>query len=177
MIPEKIQHGENDRRTDRKAYQNAFYICAVALTVILFGGLTFLNPNILDITDPRRQHLIYFATFFTKPVMAICTLLLPVLAAKARFSLARWFKVILWTVGIGINLFGAVFVVRTLWGTVYLPQTVDNFYLYIFVLKPIYLFVAELPLALAVAMGARREKAERTEPPSIPDEPHIEPSP
>ncbi|MPM39722.1 hypothetical protein SDC9_86356 [bioreactor metagenome] len=157
----------------QKTSRIAFYICLAVLITVIYAGSTFLNPNALDYIDPRRQQLMYITTFFIKPVTAICTLLLPALAANSGFSTSRWVKALLWTVAISINVLGIIFAVKLYWENAGLPQRFVDYGWYLFILNPGYLFVAELPLALAVAIGGRLDRGRPKDIISNPDEPPI----
>ncbi|HWP79369.1 MAG TPA: hypothetical protein VN446_01895 [Candidatus Acidoferrum sp.] len=159
---------ENDKCAGR-----AFFVCAALLMLACLIKWLYLDREILALSQTFQiEPGLLFASRTARLTILLCAFLLPPLAVKAAFHPPRWVIWLLAAMGVGFDLW---YILAYASGTGLIPQMeflVQTWtFLYYTDKNMLYIVLPQLPIALAVAMGGRREKAPEPPAPQPPESP------
>lgn len=161
---------ENDKRACR-----TFFVLASLLVLACAVKWLYFDPKIIALSQNFQiDGVLLFASRMARLTILLCAFLLPPLAVKAKFYPPQWVVWFLFAMGVSFDLW---YILAYASGTGLIPQ-MDFLaktwtFLYYTDKNILYLVLPQLPIALAFAMGGRRDKAETVAPLSIPEEPQI----
>ncbi|MPM39723.1 hypothetical protein SDC9_86357 [bioreactor metagenome] len=152
---------ENERRAGR-----TFLALAVLLVLASAVKWLYFDPEIIALSQNFQiDSGLLFASRMSRLTILLCAFLLPPLAIKAKFCPPQWAIGLLFAMGAGFDLW---YILTYASGMGLIPQmdilSKTWTFLYYTDKNMLYIVLPQLPIALAVAMGGRRERAETDTP-------------